>query len=74
MNPIGTPENPCTLQNSRQGDRGWKHCLCSRCARVKVCSPEHDFYETADGLVCEPCTLKGYKVQVIDLRTRKNYA
>jgi len=73
---LGTRENPCTLDNSRREERGFKYCRCSRCAKVAVCTPEHDFFETPiaapERLECEPCHIGG--MAVIEIGQRKGYA
>jgi hypothetical protein len=70
---IGSKENPCTLENSLPHERRFKHCLCSRCGKIAVCTPKHDFYETPNGtLECEPCVIAGRSVLVLGVE--KGYA
>ena len=54
--PIGSRENPCTIDNSVAGDREGKFCLCSVCKIVGVQTPSSDYYGV-DGktLCCESC-------------------
>ena len=54
---VGTPENPCTPENSSASDIQYKFCKCSDCGYVSLCTSQSDFYfsDTKDSLRCEGC-------------------
>ena len=71
--PIGSFENPCTLENSpNPQSRGGKYCRCDRCGIVRLCTPACDFFgnkEQGDKeLICEPCLDTHLRAEGLEVR------
>ena len=55
--PLGTVENPYTSATYRVEECGYKHCRCSDCNEVGLCTPNNDYILCdADNLLrCPDC-------------------
>lgn len=54
--PLGSKENPFTIETYDKGDPGYKYCRCGQCNEVGKCTPRSDYMKCDDGkLRCASC-------------------